>query len=858
MNIDINALTTNVNKLEGCIDKNERQEQERKSEQLYNVIEKKVKKEEHKHKKPRSRDRIIKKYKRLIKKGASLKVLAILKETLRKQEKYYRHYTQCFIPVLNKKISKELNYTKKEEIRQVILEVTCNSKHCFNSTAHKKNNYKNSKGSKPESGYGSNIEDDYKVEINNRAVNNSIQLLKAIKDQNDRKFRKHLKSYIDISDIKDKKEKNILYPIVSLKRKQKLKFFSTLIKTVSKKNPEQLINSQDQEKTSIQEATINKITKEKHKSHTLQDNNNTLKFFVKLLKYRTSYSNLELFIEELQGLREEQKAYYCNFSEKLTELVKQSKLEQKSDIEKKIKDIITRIINILDINNNYLLHSAINNYDKKLFKKLLQKGLNVSLKDVNGNNALHLIVSKLKKEQKLEFLNILLKVGQKEQFINAINNNKNQEGQTPLHQLLQHIQERSKKSSLISKIKNIVKKEFKNTNKYKVFKLLMENGADITIQDKKENNALHYIVPFKGKQRIAYLKLILSKDEFSYAINAINEKGQTPLHQLLQYMQKKSKKPSLASFENTKRYKALKLLLENGADITIKDSNKKNALHYIALLKGEQKVICLDLVVKYGNISEDKLNKAINTSNGKKQTPLQVALTSKIVKDRYNHHHNPKNHNNTIKFCVKLLQNGADPKQLILSKPSWNKEYYKTIKEIEKSMGKLLIPNDMRTKLKLNFGKKFKARDIVKHVNNITYKVVTTLVFAALTCAVVFSIAQGSITIITASFTITAIGVCYLICLNLENIYKGFKKIKEELIKEKQTTPQSNIQYNSPSSKKIENQLNDLEKQKELQNQLKHTENLPNSKIDSISISQLTQELLEFNKQINKSSFLAL
>ncbi len=668
---------------------------------------------------------------------------------------------------------------------------------------------------------------------------------------------------MDISSIKDKERKNILYFIAFLKRKQKLKFLGTLIKTVSRENPAQFIYSKDDGKTPIQEILINKITEEKHESHIVQNNNNTLKFFTKLLKHKTNYSNLESFIEELQGLKEEQKAYYHNFLKKSTELIKQPKSEQKPDIEKKIKDIITHTINSLDINSNYLLHSAINNYDKKLFKELLQKGLDVSFKDTNGNNTLHLIISKLKKEQKLEFLNILLKVGQKEQFINAINNRKNQEGQTPFHKLLQYIQEKSKKSSSINEIKNIIKKEFKNTNKYKVFKLLLENGANITTQDKKENNALHYIVSFKGRQKIAYLKLILGKDEFIYAINTINEKGQTPFHKLLQYIQKKSEKSSLTSFKNTKRYKALKLLLENGADITVKDSNKRNALHYIASLKGEQKVVCLDLVVKSTNIPENKLSQAVNASNSKKQTPLQVALISKAVKSRYNLP-NPRNRDNTIKFCVKLLQNGADPKQLILPKLLWNREYYQTIKGIEKSMGKLLIPDDMRTNLKLNFGKKFKARDIVKRVNNVAYKVMITLIFAALTCAVVFSAAQGSITITTTSSTIAAIGICYLICLNLENIYEKFKKAKREFTGEKQIIPQGKIpkndtQYNN-SSKRIENMPNGLEKQKtqELQDQSKCIESPPSFKIDDISISQFTKELLESNKQFNKSSLLVL
>ncbi|MCV3769121.1 MAG: hypothetical protein K0T53_00035 [Wolbachia pipientis] len=582
-----------------------------------------------------------------------------------------------------------------------------------------------------------------------------------------------------------------------------------------------------------------------------------LKSLTKLLKHGNNYNNLKLSTEKLQALREKQKTYYNNLLEKLTKPVKQFKLEKKTNIEKKIKDAITNSINILNIdNNNYLLYSVINNDDKKLFKKPLQKGLNISLKDVNDNNTLHLIISKLKKEHKLKFFNILLKVSKEKQCINATNNNKNQESQIPLHQLLQNIQEKNKKFISINKIKNITKKEFKNTNKYKTLKTLLENSTDITTQDKKENNALHYIISFKGKQKIAYLKLILHKNEFSNAINALNKKGQTPLHQLLQYMQKKSEKLSLVSFEKTKRYKTLKLLLENGVDITVKDSSKKNALHYIASLKGKQKVACLDLIVKDVNIPEDKIIKAINAKNNKEQTPLQVALISRIVKDKYNSP-NHKNNDNIAKFCVKLLQNGADPKQLILPESLWNRKYYQTLKEIEKLTGKSLIPDDTKTKLKLNFSKKFKTNNIMKHTNNIIYKTVTTFIFIALTCTIILSATRRNITITTTLYIIAAIVGCCLIYFNLENLYNSFKEIKIKFTKEKQIISEdnrfkNNMQY-SNFSQSIENKPNNPEKQKtqKLQDQLQLKyikKSLPNFKIDDISTSKFIEKILEPNK----------
>ncbi|WP_353270371.1 ankyrin repeat domain-containing protein [Wolbachia endosymbiont (group A) of Myopa testacea] len=827
MGIDLSALATNADKLDECIDKNKKREQDRKDEQLYGTIERKVKKEKHKREKPRGQDGTLKKCKRLFEECASSEVLTKLEESLREQEKYYSYYVQCFLPVLDEVIerSKKTPNETKERVKQAISEITYNSKYCF---THNQNDRRDSE---TESGYGSDVEDDHEVEISNGITNNNVQLLKAIKNGNNRKFRKYLKDCTDISSIKDEKGNNILHLIALLEKKQKCKFLGILIKTVTKEDLAQLINSENQD--ALQVALINKITKEKHESHTIQNNDNTLKFLTKLLEHGASSDNLGLSTKELQGLKEEQKTYYRNFLEKLAEQGKKSKLkpEIRANTEAKIKEIIPHTINTPDSNDNYQLHLAIKNNDKERFKELLQKGADISLKDTDGNNALHLIV-KPETKQKLKLLNILLEASQKEQFIKAVNDKK--EGQTPLHLVLQRIQEKSKEPSLKNKIKNVVKKEFK------ALELFLQNGADITVQDKDEKNALHYIASFKGEQKVACLKLISDKDRFSNAVNTTNKEEQTPLHQLLQHIKEKNEDQSCTDrkFEKTNRYKALELFLQNGTDITVQDKDEKNALHYIASFKGEQKVTCLELILN--SVEKEKFSKAANATNEKERTPLQVALITKTTKDKHNLV-NPKSRDNTIKFCVKLVQNGVDPKQLILPERLWSKEYYKIIKGIEKSMGRALIPDDMRTELKCNFGKKLKARDIVKYVNNVVCKVVTTLVFTALACAVIFSASQGSITIATASSIIAVIGVCYLIYLNLENIYEGFGKIKGKFTEEKQLTLQDNAPKNDTqcnnSVKDIENKSNDLEEQEvqKSSSQSEYTEN-PATKMSDVSI----------------------
>ncbi|WP_353284996.1 ankyrin repeat domain-containing protein [Wolbachia endosymbiont (group A) of Beris morrisii] len=861
MGIDITALTTNADKLGECIDKNKKQEreQDRKDEQLHCTIERKVKKEEHKREKPRGQDGTLKKCKRLFEKDASPEVLTKLEESLREQEKYYRYYVQCFLPVLDKAIErpKKISNETKERVKQAISEITYNSKYC---------NQNDRRDSGIESDYSSDAGDDYEkhsisnpntanedqeVEKSNEITNSNALLLKAIKNGNNRKFKKYLKGCADISSIKAEEGKNILHLIASLEKKQKCKFLGTLIKTFTEEDLAQLVDSENQdEKTPLQVALIDKITKEKHESNTIRSNDNTLKFLTKLLEHGASSDNLGLSTKKLQDLKEEQKTYYRNFLEKLAEQGKKSKLkpEIRINTEAKIKEIIPHTINTPDSNDNYLLHPVIKNSDKKLFKELLEKGADISLKDTDGNNALHLIV-KPETKQKLELLNILLEAGQKEQFIKAVNDKK--EGQTPLHLVLQRIQEKSENRSL---------KEFEKTKRYETLELLLKNGADITVQDKDEKNALHYIASFKGEQKVACLKLISDKDGFSNAVNTTNKEEQTPLHQLLQHIKEKNEDRSCTDrkFEKTKRYKALELFLQNGADITVQDKDEKNALHYIASFKGEQKVTCLELILN--SVEKEKFSKAANATNEKERTPLQVALITKTTKDKHNLV-NPKSRDNTIKFCVKLLQNGVDPKQLILPERLWSKEYYKTIKGIEKPTGRALIPDDMRTELKCNFGKKLKARDIVKYINNVACKAVTTLVFAALACAAIFSASQGIITIATASSIIAVIGVCYLIYLNLENIYEGFGKIKGKFTEEKQLTLQDNAPKNDTqcnnSVKDIENKSNDLEEQEvqKSSNQSECAEN-PATKMSDISI--LRQFINKLDGLTNKPSSLAL
>ncbi|WP_264686578.1 ankyrin repeat domain-containing protein [Wolbachia endosymbiont (group B) of Rhopobota naevana] len=582
MSIDLSVSVTNANKLDKHINKNEKQD--KKDKQLYNIIERKVKKEKNQHEKPGSRDGTLKECKRLFKEGASPEVLTKLEESLREQEKYHRYYVQCFLPVLGEVIERSKRISNETK-KQVISEVT---KSCF------------SRHSEQDSGYGSDFEDeingisdsdsDFEDGINGISdSDNDVQLLNAIQNGNNRKFRKYLKDCTNVSDITDEKGNNILHLIASLKKKQKLKFLDTLIKIANEKNLVQLVDSENQEgKTPFQVALINKIKKGKHDSHTIQDNDNTLKFLVKLLKYR---AKLSLPTEDLEKLSKKQNEYYLKFLEKLA--------ERKPEIKTKVEEVIAHTINTPDSNDNYQLHLAIKDNDKERFEELLQKGADISLKDTDGNNALHLIVLELKQKRKFEFSNIILNVSKEEekeylkaQFKKAINA-ENTAKQTPLHQLFQHIKEKNENRSCTDK-------KFEKTNRYKALELFLQNGADITAQDKEGNNILHHIASLKGEQKVACLELIsslvkekeISEDQLGKAIKAINEEGQTPLQVSLT---KKAEKGNHLSqmktifdlgkkYDNTTKFCAK--LLEIGADsrsLKLKDREFHTEKYYCTL-----------------------------------------------------------------------------------------------------------------------------------------------------------------------------------------------------------------------------------------------------------------------------------
>ncbi|WP_250296170.1 ankyrin repeat domain-containing protein [Wolbachia endosymbiont of Oedothorax gibbosus] len=817
MGIDITALTTNANKLDECIDK--KQEQDRKDEQLYCIIERKVKKEEHKREKPRSRDGALKKCERLFEGGASSEVLTKLEESLREQEKYYRYYVQCFLPVLDEVIerSKKIsNETKK----QVISKITYNSKYCSNSITHNQNDRRNSEDSEAESGYGSDVEDDHKVEISNEITNNNPLLLKVIKNRNNRKFKKYLKDCTDISSIKNEKGNNILHLIVTqLEKKQKFDFLNTVL-NVSKKEElkaqlEKAVNDKNGNgQTPLQALLLSKVTKEKHSFETtprktltplkklIPHYDNTIVSAIQLLKLGANIDDLQLSKEELQNLKEEQKTYYRNFLEKLAEQGKKSKLkpEIKINIEAKIKEIILRTINTPDSNDNYQLHLAIKNNDKERFKELLQKGADISLKDGEGNNALHLIVTKLEREQRLKFLSISLEVDQKEQFIKAVND-KNDNEQTPLHRLLQHIKEKNEDRSCTDR-------KFEKTNRYKALELFLQNGADITVQDKDGKNALHYIASFKGEQKVTCSELILglvengtiSKDKLGEAINAKNGEGSTPLELALK---KKAEKRSIeypsqgtifdlaTNYDSTTKFCAA--LLQNGANpdsLWLEDPKFHTKKYYLTL-------------------------RDLKDYSG---TPQKAQEKAKELKEKLEEKYHCGTASKKCQSGIKKLGSGI-------------KKGVSATEEVLSAVGKYINPAE-------------RTRELLAITITITVIAMVTFAFF-----------QGQMAIGAAIPIIATAGV---ICLTLTLGFSGIKKLFEKSTNKAQDTfndknlSNSTTEQNQASKNPIDNDQQNLGNDSEdlaakrQRNQSEYTEN-PATKISDVSILRQFMNKLGFS-----------
>ncbi|BAO99442.1 ankyrin repeat domain-containing protein [Wolbachia endosymbiont of Cimex lectularius] len=350
----------------------------------------------------------------------------------------------------------------------------------------------------------------------------------------------------DVS-IKDANGNNALHLITKLRKKQKLEFLNAIlniskwkgkellkeqfIKAVNDKNDKSGDSKNSSGQTPIQKLLFNKITKGEHSSESVSGkigkflkrpfteyDDHTIEAAIKLFELGANINDLQLSKEELQNLDREHERYYLKFLEKLAESIKKPELKQ--EIKTQIKEIIVHTINTPDSNGNYLLHSAINNYDKELFKELLQKGANVSLKDANGDNALHRIAL-LKKKHKITYLKSILDLKEEGtvpsktlcEAVNAKNNDNRYPAQVALVRQIEKIPSKLKDFS-----KWVRPRPTKHYYTAEFCAMLLQNGAEnksdhITIE--KYDNKKYY----HTKERIQELTGVSPNREVDEALN---------------------------------------------------------------------------------------------------------------------------------------------------------------------------------------------------------------------------------------------------------------------------------------------------------------------------------------------------
>lgn len=380
------------------------------NQELYDAVKNKVSKNSHE---PMTfKCGAIERCKELLKNGAYPHRLVLFKEDFNALSKKQKEYYLEFLKRLNKIVqkSKYISQEKKEKVANIVKQINNIVKKEINTRVKEKSHDKSD-----DSGIGSCIEscseeDSYSLESSSEDELHSNNI-----EDGPSTSRKDQKSNEVI---------NNLHAIARQSGKQKCEFLDKVIQNTPQESLESYINSQKDGKTPLQVALIAKVSKTKHKSNTVRDNDNTLKFIAKLLQHGADHTGLKLLPDQLCDLNKEQTTYYYGFLKKLSESIKQSELDQK------IKDkIIIKIAEIID--NGYPLHSAVRNKEKDRFFNLLKIDCDITTQDEEGNNVLHYIAL-LKKNKKVDYLDRVLnyKIPKYKLYeaVNAVNN----EGYTPL------------------------------------------------------------------------------------------------------------------------------------------------------------------------------------------------------------------------------------------------------------------------------------------------------------------------------------------------------------------------------------------------------------------------------------------
>ena len=193
------------------------------------------------------------------------------------------------------------------------------------------------------------------------------------------------------------------------------------------------------------------------------------------------------------------------------------------------------------------LHSAANYGSLDIVKLLINRGINVNVRDENSNTALHFAV----KERHARVISFLVRQG-------ADVNARNKSGYAPLHSFCYYY----------------------GNNEANIASILLENGANVNIKDNHGRTPIYY---WKPNSLSKHKKL----DELDFLIregadvNAIDFYGFTPLHWLAQ-----SKNPDITHAT---------LLISHGAQVNAKDFYGQTPLYWAMRRRNADLVSLLEL-----------------------------------------------------------------------------------------------------------------------------------------------------------------------------------------------------------------------------------------------------------------------
>lgn len=260
----------------------------------------------------------------------------------------------------------------------------------------------------------------------------------------------------------------------------------------------------------------------------------------------------------------------------------------------------TTDIDVIDVNGYTPLHLALKNRRINTVKMLLKHGVNPMIKTRDGESVLHLAVIYLRNN--FNIINYLIKI--KRVDINEIDNEgntpliiafemynleaaeilldngadpniKNNDGKSALHfvmkysflpniYLLHHLLNAGANVNEIDNEGNsplIV--ALSNTN-FKFAKILFDHGANPTIKNKNGKSALHFAVKYALFDLDVQLLVELIKAGAN--VNDIDNEGNTPLIKVLQ------------SYNSVSTFNIVTILLENGANLNIKNKKGQTAI----------------------------------------------------------------------------------------------------------------------------------------------------------------------------------------------------------------------------------------------------------------------------------------